>query len=423
MNPVLLPLSPIGIGSIHVESFASYLARLARLHHCSVSQVARFVASWESTHSGRDYKLEYLPIYPTHGSGLNGFAERVRTYVDVMKRATRQADLHRCTLLALCPTLTDKSRNSVRPFRAWCEQCFREDSGNETGPYGRLLWTLAIIERCPHHRVRLRTECPSCANKQRFYHRFGDPGICFTCGASLIGSPSQLHPALQSTLGERDAGEMVESISSGELEKAHKNALRVFEATLRSILSPVAAIVGDIAEISGSAHKRRVETKPTLRTMFRKAQAAGVPLVRILQDPKAAAHAAGQLMFDKHMIGATARARHPSGVRKEAELALKTHLQNSETVPMPRLEEVADACGVSPGYLRYHLPKLVKTYQLRRISALSHKKISDAADCIRYLKLDFRSATRKVLARKMAAEIGCSINTAARAIRKVLGNA
>ena len=424
MKPVLLPLYPIGIGGADSESFASYYARLARLHNISQRNLADFLTSWISAQSGRTYKLYHTPLYDSGGTGLSGFGERVKEYIRVVEVAGGLSNLQRCSFIPISPAINKACIGAIRIVRGWCEQCFRDDLRTDSGPYDRMLWTLMAIERCPVHKVRLRTKCPSCSVEQRFHHRIGGPGICWKCTASLVGPPSQLEPMLHPAFGEKDACELVAAISSGQLDNVRSNAFGAFQSTLEAIVSPLAPIIRSIAEISGIARRDNIDVRPNIGTLFRKAQAAGVSIVRILQDPESAAHEAGQLIFDKKLIGAKARARHPATVRKEVEVALRRHLRKPLSEQIPTLQEIAEPCAVSEGYVRHHLPKLVKKYQVHRMAASIHKTRSDCYKCLAFLDGLLErapgvsaAATRKKLARTMAAEIGCSINVAASAIR------
>jgi hypothetical protein len=423
VSNALLPVEPIGVGGLFIESFASFFARLCNAHGCSLCQMARFLASWRSQALGTTVTLSETTVYTHDGAGLFGYRERVEAYVDIVKDAVGFEHLRRCTLIPLRPILPVPSHDSVKSNRAWCEQCFRDDlSGNS--PYDRLLWTLSGITRCPVHRVTLRTLCPRCNCVQRFYNRCGDPSICWKCDALLIGPADQLAPAFESPLGETDLCELVTSISTGELTQATVGVFGAFEATLRQIVSPVSAAVLSIAEPSGRARALKAPINPSLKTMLRKAHAAGVPLLRIVQDPVSAALEAGQLFFDRNMIAAKARIRHPKELLGDARRVLKTYVAKPLSEQLPPLWQVADEIGVTKSYLRHHLAVMVGKYQRHRhdaagrVSAMNRARALETIGDASFVEMVRKKhMTRRQIAKEIAREAECSERLARWAMR------
>ena len=369
MSTFLLPLEPEGKGTLHIEAFGSYFWRLARVHCCSPTQLARLLSSHYTIQKCRKFSLCESLLYAQRGAGLFGYRERVEAYVEVVETATGCDWLHRCTLIPLRPAIGNNCLDTVRATRAWCEQCFREDSTQDSGAFDRLLWTLRGIDRCPDHRVAFRETCPSCSIKQNFYHRSGDPGLCWKCGRSLIGHHSLLQAKLEPSLGEKDLCELVAAISCGRITNVHPDVVQQFQDALNAIVSPVARIVKGVAKISGRARATSTAVKPGMGTLLRKTHAAGVSLLYLFEDPKGAALVAGQLIFDQNMIAARARIRHPKEIVQEIKDALRAHLKKPRTRQIPRLKEVAGKCAVSVGYVRHHCPSLVRRYQSHRLAA------------------------------------------------------
>jgi len=168
--------------------------------------------------------------------------------------------------------------------------------------------------------------------------------------------------------------------------------------------------------------------KPTLGTMLRKAQAAGVTVLQILEDPEGAATAAGQLIFDRNAIAAKARIRHPSAVVEDVRNAMLAQLEKPRSEQIQRLAELANSCGVSEGYLRYHLPALVKRYQSHRLAASLSRTHSCLARCKKLLE-DQRhierywscGQTKRKLAKILANDAECTVRVARFAIRRHFG--
>lgn len=428
MSTLLLPLTPAGEGTVHVEAFASYFARLARSHNCTIIQLSRFLSSKCVPKEGQRSVLFESTLYSHVGAGLFGYRERVESYVEAVEKAVGSAELRRCTIIPLRAALANQCSYTVRSNRAWCEQCYRDDLHSEEGPYDRLLWTLQAIERCPEHRVALRKECPSCGMPQRFYHRAGDPGLCWTCGNSLIGPSSELRVQLNPCFGESDLCEVIQAIALGRITSVNPNLLEEFQGALHSILSPLAGVVSGVAAISGSARANGRVVKPNLRSLLRKAHAAGVPLLHLIEDPNGAALTAGQLFFDRNMISAIARIRHPKEIVQEVEAALCDQLRNARTQQIPRLSEIAETCGVSEGFVRHHCPDIVKRYQSHRQAASVYQTHATMIRCRELLANDeYLHQTRhlhghfKKRAIQLSIDARCGVRIARHVLSQVLG--
>ncbi len=424
MSSVLLPLEPRGLNTGGVEAFASYFGRLALLHACSITQLARFLSSWRSRELDHPVKLNESTLYMTKGSGLSSYGVCVEAYVDAVEHAMGITCLRRCTLIPVRAALNPQRFDSVRHDRVWCEQCFREDRSSGSPVYDRLLWTLQDIARCHDHRVALRDTCPACGVTQQYQHSSGDPLLCWRCERPLIGPASRLRSAPRPSLGERDLSELVETISKGGPAIHGENPFHAFQRALDSIISPVASIVAGVAPVSGRARARKAEVKPTLRTMLRRSQAAGVTILQILEDPEGAATAAGQLVFDRSAIAATARVRHPKQVTKEICDAMEAELAKPRTEQIPRISELANRYGISGGFVRYHLRAMFKRYQNHRIAAsvsLTHARrasckalMSDPAHAASYVK---RGRTVRKMAELLAVDADCPVSVARLEIR------
>jgi hypothetical protein len=424
MSSVLLPLPPRGMGTAQVEAFFSYFGRLAQLHTCSILQLARFLSSWRSRELGRRVTLNRSTLYTTKGSGMLSFGVCVETYVDAVEHAMGVDNLRRCTLIPIRGALNPYF-GAIRGTRAWCERCFGDDAASGNPAYDRLLWTLQASTRCPEHRVALRITCPTCGVTQHFQHRSGNPLLCWRCDRSLIGPVSQLHPAPAPALGERDLCELVAVISSGGPLISGSNPFHAFQRALTSIVSPLAPIVSRVATVNGSARARNAEVKPTLRTMLRRAHAAGVTVLQVLVDPEGAAAAAGQLIFDQNAVAATARVRHTAEVVAEVRQAMKLELKKPHSKQIPQIKKLASRCGVSEGFIRHRLPQLLKRYQRHRraasISLTNSRRwrcwacLNDPAQAVNYLA---RAKTLREAVQRLATDADCPIALARLELRR-----
>lgn len=419
MSSVLLPLLPLGMGTAQVETFGSYFGRLAQLHTCSNHQLAEFLSSWMSRELGRKVKLNKSTLYATKGSGMASFGVCLEAYVNAVEHAMGINTLRRCTLIPIRDALCSQNLGCIRRTRVWCERCFADDIEFGTPAYDRLLWTLQASTRCPEHRVALRTTCPACGVTQSYQHRSGNSLLCWRCDRPLIGPVSQLHLAPEPALGERDLCELVHAISRGGPRIAGCNPFHAFQRALTSIVSPLAPIVSTVARVNGSARAQDAEVKPTLRTMLRRAHAAGVTVLQVLEDPVGAATAAGQLIFDQHAVAATARLRHPEEVVAEVRQAMKLELKKPNSEQIPQIKTLANSCGVSEGFVRHHFPQMIKRYQRhRKVAAASLVNagrtrcltfLNDPAQAAKYLA---RAKTLREAVKWLATDANCSVNMA-----------
>ena len=233
---------------------------------------------------------------------------------------------------------------------------------------------------------------------------------------------------LDPCFGESDLCEVVQAIASGRVTEVDPNLLETFQGSLDSILSPLAGVVKEVAAISGSARANGRAVKPNLRSLLRKAHAAGVPLLHLVEDPIGAALSAGQLFFDLNMISAIARIRHPKEIVQEVEAALLSQLRNARTQQIPRLSEVAGTCGVSEGFVRHHCPDIVKRYQSHRLSAGVYQTHAAFDRCRKLLASDaYLQQTRhlhghfKKRANQLSLDALCGVRIARHVLSQFLG--
>ncbi|WP_425494543.1 hypothetical protein [Lysobacter auxotrophicus] len=397
------------------------------MHAISRSQLTRLLASWRTVQSKVEFRISETPVYASTGTGLFGYRERVDAYVGLVEDAVGSEAVQRTTLIPIRPSLAPQCVGSVKSLRAWCEACFEEDLQCMEVPYDRFLWTLAPINRCHLHRLRLRDRCPVCGSEQRFHHRTGNPQLCVKCGRGLVGPLGERTVEITPAFGEADCVELVKSISEGAIANTRSDALFAFEETLHSVLSPLAGAVRGISENSGSARASRRNVRPSLITLLKKAFTAGVRLVDLLTDPEGAAMIAGQLFYDRHQLPVSIRPNHGERIREEMELKLKEQLLRPASEVIPPLREIAKHLGVSESYIRRQVPTLVKKYQSRRRGAavaIANRKRglcrAELEKCLAHKRGSRVWSHRKELEAHLVIATGCSYPTARSAIAHAL---
>lgn len=184
----LYSLSPIGVGTAAVESFTSYITRLAAAH---------------AVEAGALVNTELLPRVPcTKGesrggvptkkptsffieaSPLNGTGERARAWVNVLERLT---GVHGLDLLTLLPwSKAISCVHLLRVQRAWCPYCYGKPTDDvDQQTHDRLLWNFQVVTACPVHGCPLESICSSCTKEQYVFAPRMRSGYCSRCQAWL----------------------------------------------------------------------------------------------------------------------------------------------------------------------------------------------------------------------------------------------
>jgi hypothetical protein len=158
-------------------------------------------------------------------------------------------------------------------------------------------------------------------------------------------------------------------------------------------------------------------------TLIKKAFDSGVSVSLILQSPKEAAHAAGQLIRDTSPIPRLAKPRQPEGVREKIAEVLCEQMTRSFDEPMLSLRMIAKEHAVTMGYIRYALRDVVPAYQKARANhciAQARRSLGSACTRLDEMILEEGEATlfreQKELARALSMRANCSIPMALRAI-------
>ena len=153
-EPVALPprsrlysLTPIGIGSMFVESLTGYVSRLADAHAVSVGNLVGRELLLVSSKP----RVPFGPFVPRDGTtkshgfrgracSANGWGESARRWVGALERATRQPNLR---FLTMSPFEDVFSRGGLfRSIRSWCPACYEDWRCAGTIVYEPLLWTV-----------------------------------------------------------------------------------------------------------------------------------------------------------------------------------------------------------------------------------------------------------------------------------------
>ncbi len=372
-----LPIVPLGVGTVNVESLSSLFCRMAELHCLTLWQLASHLSNWWGNKHGTEFSLQKTTLYATSGCGISGFSAGVDAYVQVISTALGVKGLEKTTLVPLRPAVARKGAKSIRTQRAWCPACFTEDLRAGGSAYERLLWTLAPLRRCPEHRIMLESMCPSCGATQPYYHRQGILLSCWKCSETLVPPADRWVFSATPTFGEKDCCELIQAISTGELEHAYPEAFRVFAEELKWLSSPTRKLIREVARSSGSLIATGGQSRPSLVTMLARTHVSGVRLVSVLASPKDAAISAGELIFERAGVPYTAKPRRPRDAVPAAQIRLTDELARPRGTGITSLKSIAQELGVSIGFIRHHCAPIVKQLMRRRQSEATLKTWAD----------------------------------------------
>ena len=181
MSGRLTSLSPIGETPLELESFTSYVRRLARVEYVSPSTMLR-----ELVLEPRRRRLNHrhLLVEPTRVTeSLNGPSQTTRVLVSSLAVLTRVPRVATTTLLDRDTAIAFDV--AFRRWRAWCPRCLRVRSDDA---YDRLYWSFALVTTCVAHGLRIIDRCVACGRPHRPIHTRADPETCPHCGAPLANA-------------------------------------------------------------------------------------------------------------------------------------------------------------------------------------------------------------------------------------------
>jgi hypothetical protein len=110
--------------------------------------------------------------------------------VSLFERATGQS-LTLSTLQFLNGPLGKSSGEIVENFR-WCPECLREMVAFGNQPYFKLIWHLTAVKACTIHRTPLVDKCERCKCSQNTYVRKKPIEYCQQCGRPLFKRHNKL---------------------------------------------------------------------------------------------------------------------------------------------------------------------------------------------------------------------------------------
>tara|TARA_Y100001951_G_C11295963_1_gene275661 strand:+ start:4784 stop:5707 length:924 start_codon:yes stop_codon:yes gene_type:complete len=178
----LFPIPLLGAGTADVESFASYIHRLAFEHGLFVGELLRYVHTHAAQSVAEIVEVPKAPRYVRPEEFLRPNA-LVDAYV-LMTGLMASQELKRSTLWFLSGSVGRSANEVVKGFR-WCSECIAEMESAGLEPYFKLVWHLSAITHCPIHSTPLQAKCSFCGCGQTSYRKYRAIGLCQKCGRSL----------------------------------------------------------------------------------------------------------------------------------------------------------------------------------------------------------------------------------------------
>jgi len=358
----LYRLEPIGIGTPFTESLTSYVCRLARAHHVTMSSLFEEILV---PALGKEYLL--APEHCSAGARLtsralklhsvNGVGGAERDWIAAVESLILGYDLRFLTLTLWSDVLT--SRHLLRTSLAWCPECFEEDRINGRPIYLPLIWHLKVVQMCSHHRRQLVNTCPGCGKQLYLLARRAFPGHCSSCttwlGSSNKPSPNPMSEAVikWQEVVTTNVGELIANAPS--LNSPTKDGIaKILQASIDKLFE------GEMIRLARLLGKSKStvcywyhgKTRPTLEELLKICYCINVPLISML-------------LGNEHILGTLSQVRplpkvHPPRVRRQpaerlnySEIELKLRSLILDDIPPMSVREAAEIVGC--GYRILHL--------------------------------------------------------------------
>jgi hypothetical protein len=374
----LFHLEPVGIGSSETESLTSYVGRLAEAHSVRVRELVKheILPLLGRPHLAEDPKGSLLSAFWRNETrALNGTRRLARNLVAALETLTGRHDLRFLTLLTWAEVLPVQQLQ--RRTRAWCPACYDEWKQTDRVIYEPLLWSLAPVTVCPHHRRRLRMVCPhpDCQRPSPWLSARSRPGCCARCGRWL-GDRGDPGAGAGESLAEEEIRVQAWIVQAvGELIAAAPDlaAPPQHEQVTCAVLDSVDALAGGNRRAWARTLGLGMETvmnwcqggtRPSLWLLLDLCGRLGATPLRWLSPESAAAPATPGDGFPRGVSVLRPPWVHTAIDQVAVRGALETILA-SEEAPPPSLREVAERLGQTYANLRHHCPDLCQEISAR----------------------------------------------------------
>ena len=409
----LYQIFPYGVGTSEIESFSSFLLRLATVHALSPNELLSVLQS--------RFGIEYMRIDERVRPDfvIPKLAHLVRptvftrALVKLVQMATGLSCLRETTLLAL-GSYFGRQKGVFRNDLAWCPLCLEEQRESGQSAHLQLVWSFQDYKACHAHNCKIVDRCPNCNSKQNTLRLRHSIDRCTVCGRSLVGAGVVMVNQRKSHdyaddligvvagIGRSPASDLSQELARQCVDELFSEVWRREEERILWQMLPrdecIAIVTGD-----------KELTLPILR---RVAYRLGVDLYQILSgrlEPLTKALHPSWLMELPGNLRPLPKKRRIC--RKEF-LGRVTDAREGFANP-PTISDVARAAGTSTGAIEYHFPSLALDIESAHGLMLSAKRQREIelgrVALFEYLAADGLKS-RKAAARHVASHSSLSKN-------------
>lgn len=216
----LFRLEPVGVGTAHVESLTSYIARLAAEHCVSPRKLLCAEVLNPIGKATPYYKIS--PHFSAYQ--INGMGNLVEVTIAALEQLTLREDLRYLTLWMWANILS--SQQLLRKERTWCTSCYEGRLRSGKPPYESLMWSLKAVTICIKHQKQLCNRCPCCGYQLPFLDTDYYPGYCSRCRNWLGTSSTAKSKRTEESVTEAETSRQLQiQHSIGELLSNSKNII------------------------------------------------------------------------------------------------------------------------------------------------------------------------------------------------------
>lgn len=399
----LYALEPLGVGTPHIESLTSYLARLAEAHSVSLRTLVKqeLLPLLKRDYLSNPFGNSLGAFWIEAARALHGIGMLAQDWAQILERLTLRTDLRFLTLLPWAAVLTQQ--RLLRLTRAWCPNCLLEWQAAGQPIYEPLLWHVNTVSVCPCHQRALLERCPypDCHSTLPVLASCLHPGYCSKCSRWLgvAANPPNTSWTTEQWHWQIWVADMV-----GEL-LLHNTDLTI-PPHLRNIPDLITAAREQIANNSMQNLEKSLQLSsrtlnawrsgkqiPQLESLLRLCYCCEVSLYDMFTLRS------GTLHWSKLKIRVLPDIPNPSGSRRHRipmdRVSLQRSLENvlaHQEQPPPSMRTVAKRLNHSPRELREHFPELNRAISNRR---KDYYKIQREHRLLR-LKEEIRQAMLKI---------------------------
>jgi len=345
-------------GTSEIESFASYIYRLAYEHGVSAGEIVRYVFS-QDTDEINAYKENNKDPKSISCHELVGTGGAVTLLVDYFEKLTGEA-FYKSTFWFLKAAFARCARE-VRKEVNWCPECFKEMELKGVTPYFKLIWHVNSISHCSIHRTPLMSVCSKCGKNQNTCVRKYSNHLCQHCRKNLSERTRALRKIEYSdswNFTGADVLNLFNELSQVERKEMPEDGIvKSYEYILTSFLNAKDYEMLDV--LSGfNIPVITVKRKVSLLVARRFAYVLNISLYDIITAN--VMQTTFDMDYELPNYGPNFMKPKKRIKKNHSRILIKIHKYLSDQDCPPSLRQVAEYVGVSVGYLEYRYKDLAK---------------------------------------------------------------